>query len=66
MDLPWYVEAPTFAAVLDAGGCWSLIAPIVGELSGRFGVRRLIRLPVPMIVKRGRPVRVPETVERLL
>jgi hypothetical protein len=42
-----WIDAPMFAAPLDAGGSWSLIGPVVAELSGRFGVRRLIRLPIP-------------------
>jgi hypothetical protein len=37
-------DVPVFAAHLTPSGLWEVLAPVVRELSGRHGIRRIVRV----------------------
>jgi hypothetical protein len=40
----WFSDVGVFAAYYSGAGQWSIVAPTVRELSGRFGIRRIARV----------------------
>jgi hypothetical protein len=40
----WFSDVEVFAAYYSGAGQWSIVAPAVRELSGRFGIRRIARV----------------------
>jgi hypothetical protein len=40
----WFPDVEVFAAYYSGAGQWSVVAPAVRELSGRYGIRRIARV----------------------